>query len=360
MSKTVIGLFDNHKEALSVAEALGDAGVDRSNIVIERREADDSRYSERISTILSRRGVPEDDVDFFCEGLRRGGTLVVAETQDDRADYVAGIMNDHDPVDIDARLSMWREDGYERHDPAAPRLTRTEAETERARVAETDVEDRESIQIVEEELKVGKREVGGGAVRVHSWVEEVPVSERVRLREEFVSVERRDADKVVTDPDDLFEEKTIVMKEVDEELVVEKEARVTGEVVVKKEAAETVETVKDSVRRTEVDIDRTANDIDDNVETVSTARAVTTDFDAYRSDFKTHCSQTYPNARFDDYEPAYRFGYRFAERYPDRDFADAEPELRTAYERDHGEGTWDRIKDAVRHAYYRAKTAVTT
>ncbi|HEX8062397.1 MAG TPA: DUF2382 domain-containing protein [Allosphingosinicella sp.] len=56
----------------------------------------------------------------------------------------------------------------------------------------------ERIPIVEEELRVGKREVERGGARVRSYVTETPVSEQVNLREEHVSVERRPVDREVS------------------------------------------------------------------------------------------------------------------------------------------------------------------
>ena len=53
----------------------------------------------------------------------------------------------------------------------------------------------EAIPIVEEQLRVGKRQVAGGRVRVRSYVVETPVQEQVTLRDETVRVERRPVDR---------------------------------------------------------------------------------------------------------------------------------------------------------------------
>ncbi|MDP8929197.1 MAG: YsnF/AvaK domain-containing protein [Actinomycetota bacterium] len=53
--------------------------------------------------------------------------------------------------------------------------------------------------------------------------------------------------------EDAFRERTIEVSETDEEAVVEKEARIVEEVVVSKDAVEHEETVRDTVRRTDVD-----------------------------------------------------------------------------------------------------------
>jgi len=111
-----------------------------------------------------------------------------------------------------------------------------------------------TIPVVEEELQVGKREVERGGVRVESRVEEKPVTEQVQLREERVHVERRPVDRPVTNADEAFREGTLEVTERAEEAVVSKTARVVEEVVVGKQVEEHTETVHDTLRRTDVDV----------------------------------------------------------------------------------------------------------
>ena len=83
---------------------------------------------------------------------------------------------------------------------------------------------------------------------------------RACFRDETVSVERRpvaDA-RPVTDPD--FTDKVVEMQETVEEAVVSKTARVREEVVVRKEATERTETVRDTVRREDVEITKEPGD----------------------------------------------------------------------------------------------------
>jgi stress response protein YsnF len=81
------------------------------------------------------------------------------------------------------------------------------------------------------------------------------VQEQVSLREERVDIERRPVDRPVAAGDDAFRERVVEASETAEEAVVAKEARVTGEVVVRKTAEERTETVRDTVRRTEVEVE---------------------------------------------------------------------------------------------------------
>ncbi len=114
-----------------------------------------------------------------------------------------------------------------------------------------------------EELRIGKRDVSHGRVRVRSYVVETPVTESVALREENVHVERRPVDRAATAADEvLFKDRTIEMEERAEEAVVAKEARVREELVINKEVGQRTQTVSDTVRHTEVDIEDDRTDLD--------------------------------------------------------------------------------------------------
>jgi uncharacterized protein (TIGR02271 family) len=134
--------------------------------------------------------------------------------------------------------------------------TTADADRTRGAGATGTATDKQAIPIVEEQLNVGKREVAGGRVRVHSHVVETPVQEQVNLRQERVDVERRPVDRPVNASSDaLFRERTIEAEERVEEPVVSKEARVKEELVVNKDVEQRTETVRDTVRRTEVEVD---------------------------------------------------------------------------------------------------------
>lgn len=64
-------------------------------------------------------GVPEDEADYYAEGVRRGGTLVSVSADGARADQAYQIMQSHGAVDIKERGTSWRDEGWTRFDPAA-------------------------------------------------------------------------------------------------------------------------------------------------------------------------------------------------------------------------------------------------
>jgi uncharacterized protein (TIGR02271 family) len=197
------------------------------------------------------------------------------------------------------------------------------------------------VPVVEEEIAVGKRAVETGGVRVESHVQEVPVNESVRLHEEHVNVERRPVDRPVTAGDmAAFKEGTIEMREMAEEAVVEKRARVVEEVVISKEASERTEQITDTVRRTDVDVQPLQSRAD-----FETRHATT-----WQTHWKSNFGQS--GGTFDDYAPAYRYGYDLAghENLRGRDWSMIERDVETSWE-SKNKGSWQRFKDAIRYGY---------
>jgi uncharacterized protein (TIGR02271 family) len=201
------------------------------------------------------------------------------------------ILEHQEAVDIDAQEAEWRKSGWSGYQadtttsgtvatmPSTPEVgvaatdmlsTGTAAATSRATMpAATATTVRagadEVIPIVEEQIRVGKRDVERGRVRVRTYVVETPVTEQVALRNEQVDVQRRAVDRPVTDADQAFQERIIEVTETDEEVVVAKQARIVEEVVIRKDATERTETVQDTVRRTEVEVED-ATDVSRTVE----------------------------------------------------------------------------------------------
>ena len=111
----------------------------------------------------------------------------------------------------------------------------------------------EVIPLGEEVLEVSKRTENRGTARVHRYVVETPVERQVSLQSERVVVERRRpaSDKVTGE---ILTEVAVEVVETAEVPVVEKRLRLREEVVVRTERTQRVETVRETVRRDEVDI----------------------------------------------------------------------------------------------------------
>ena len=98
-------------------------------------------------------------------------------------------------------------------------------------------------------------------MRVHTSVTERPVEAKVNLKEEKVNVERHKVDRAVTDADmKNFKEGEFDVTTKAEKAVVGKTVRVVEEVVVGKNVTENTETITDTVRRTDVNVEKLSAD----------------------------------------------------------------------------------------------------
>jgi uncharacterized protein (TIGR02271 family) len=292
---------------------------------------------------LTKAGVSENDAEYYAEGVRRGGVLVTVRTTESLSDDAARILDDAGARDVDEKSREWRSAGWNpKHGQpfgAAPAYTDRTDITDRDR--SRNLKGDRKMDVVQEEVEIGKREVRGRSVRVYSDITEKPVEKQINLRDEKITVDRRNVDRPASPGDmETFKEGQIELTEKREEPVVKKRARVVEEVRVGKEVREHTETVRDTVRRKDVRIEDSG---------------VNTDYDTdYRTDYKTRYANRGQN--YDYYAPAYQFGSMYANdtRYRDRDWNVVETDVRRDWEA-RGEGKWEDFKDAVRYGWDRVR-----
>ena len=278
---TVIAAFDDQQDAQRALERLIESGFSRDMVHLQARDDAWSDSADRPTSTTStadeshgffdgiRRffadlfGADEAEGDSgrYAESIRRGGTVLIVDAVDEtEADRARGLLSSMDgTVDIDERASQWSREGWAGFD------ARASSDMPRSMAAGTEgttrTEGEKVMPVVQEELQVGKRAVSNGGVRVIQRVTETPVNEMIRLRAERATIERRPADRPASEADFAnFKEGTIEVRETTEEPVVAKTARVVEEVVVGKEVQERTETVADTVRRTDVEVERMGAD----------------------------------------------------------------------------------------------------
>jgi len=296
-----------------------------------------------LSAALIDLGVPEADAAIYHEGIRRGGALVSLQVPENKAQHALSIMNKYNPVDLDTRRKYYESTGWKGYDVNAKPYTVAEVTTDRERWNK----DRAKFEVVEEDVKIGKREMERGGVRIHEYITERPVEEDLTLREEHIVVERHPVNRPATDADFATTNRTIEMTEHVEEAVIQKEARVVEEVVVDKEAETYTETVHDTVRRKDVEIE----EID------------TPEWTRYETTFRDDYNRRYANTGYtyeDYYLPAYRYGYTLATDPAYRSYSDwnaLESVARREWEADN-DTLWDDIKDTIRGAWQTVRREV--
>ena len=319
-NERIVALFDTPAHADLALQDLLAAGLPESAVERHAAARDDVSYAGTAGTrrepgFWSRLfgGEPEHDSTFYDRSLESGATIVTVLPPADRISDVVTILEGHHPVDMDERAESY---GYGSGRPltggsvddptygAAPRTgttglvgtpgatagldepsyagsvvpeasglgvsgtapyaTGTTAGTTsgglfggaRDARATTGAGSTDAIPLSAEEITVSKRLVNRGGTRIRRYVVETPVSEDVTLHDERVVVDRRPVEAGRAVEGGAFTDRSIEMTETAEEAVVGKTARVVEEVVLRKEAVDRVETVRDTVRREEVEVER--------------------------------------------------------------------------------------------------------
>ena len=316
----IVAMYDTDAQARSAKDALVAKGVSAGSIQVVSRGTDTGTLggvnaeddNGGVWGALRSLFVPDDDRSAYSHAVGRGHAMLVV-TPAAGSDRVALVhaLEATGPVDFDAKLEEWRQAGYDHSTPHADYVadmppamdspvaamadadpvvsgavppparsaeyptppataTRVDEGTQTGGTATPMAGDRgamrtdtaaqtdegDTIKLMEERLRVGKREVAAGAVRIRSYIVERPVEEQVTLHNETVQVERHPVDRAAS-PADLaaFQERSIEARATSEEAVVSKDARVVEEIGLKKTATDRVETVRDTVRKTEVEIE---------------------------------------------------------------------------------------------------------
>jgi uncharacterized protein (TIGR02271 family) len=256
-SRRIIAVFDSQSAAQRAREELIELGLPTEDVSIidqssqelsaEGGSGERGGFWAHIKAMF----MPDEDRATLDECIRRGGYVLSATVSDPYADEAIRRLDDAGAVDLEQRSAQWGTTAGE--DSGEPIAAQAREESRATPESET-------IPVIEERLRVGKREVNRGSVRVRSYIVEEPVHEQVSLHEERVEVERRPVNKPTRpvaqgSPDDLLQERTIDVTETAEQAVVAKEAVVTEEVRVRKSSQERVEDINETVRHTEVEVE---------------------------------------------------------------------------------------------------------
>jgi uncharacterized protein (TIGR02271 family) len=180
----------------------------------------------------------DHDTSVYDRSVEEGASVLTVRVPEDGVDRVTSILESHNPIDLDERAAQYT----------------TEGAAGSAATNSRPASDEDTIRLAEESLAVGKRAVSGGTTRVRRYVVETPVEQQVALQDEKVVVDRRPV--TGGQPVANFTDKTIEMTETHEEPVISKTARVTEEVSLHKNVTDRVETVRDTVRRDEVEVEQ--------------------------------------------------------------------------------------------------------
>ena len=262
--ETIVAVYDTATQAQAAVASLCSEGIPESAITLH---ADTARTSpgavpQREQGFWSGLfgGETGHDTTVYDRSMQSGATVVTVKLPEAHIAHVMQILESHNPVDIDDRAT-----GYGLQQPATgyglqqsatgtgmqQPATGNGLEQQATVAARGD----ETLRLAEEQISVGKRVVNRGGTRVRRYVVETPVTENVSLHSERVTLERHPVTDARVAPD-AFSEKTIEAPEMEEEAVVSTTARVYEEVGLRKDATDRMETVRDTVRKEEVEVEQ--------------------------------------------------------------------------------------------------------
>ena len=201
---------------------------------------------------LTHVGVPNADAEHYNAAVQHGSVLLAVRASDEQSHKVATVLSEDGAINIDERTDAYKQSGF----LPSPMDTPVPVAAPKPTAATVNTNGEQVLQVVEENLAVGKREVQRGGVRVFSHVTERPVEESVSLHEEHVTVERHAVDRPAGANAFSATNGVVEVTETAEVPIIAKEARVVEEVVVGKQATDRVETVRDTVRRTDVEVEQ--------------------------------------------------------------------------------------------------------
>ncbi len=254
----IVTLFDTAEHAEAAQNNLQHAGfADRDISIVSSDELPKSGNALREPGLWHRifgNDIEQHEATVYAKAVESGGVVLTLRAAENDIPKAMGILNQHNLVDVKDRAV---DAGVITKEAAAAIATPAAvAAAVPAKPVTSDLGKNEVIRLAEEHLDVGKRLVEQGTTRIRRFVTEKPVEEKVTLHEEHAEVVRR----AVTDPNYVkdidWSDSTIEVRETAEEAVVSKSARVAEEVVVGKTGSDHVETVRDTVRRQQVEVER--------------------------------------------------------------------------------------------------------
>ena len=242
MNKTIVAIFNSADEAQDAADQLSAKGFSRDHIDLfsgRNSTPDEDDGESGISRFFKNLfGSDDDKRERYSKVAKRGYVVTVYADSEEEAEQAAELLDNYGAIDVD--------EDYDRN--ISDRRTDD--------IDDIDVNKNKTIPVIEEDIRVGKREVPTGGVRIRSRIVEKPVEENVRLREEHIHVERKKVDRPATEEElRNFKTGTTEFTEHAEIPDVQKRSKVVEEVKLSKDVEHRDETVHDSVRKTEVAVE---------------------------------------------------------------------------------------------------------
>jgi len=241
-------------------------------------------------------GLPQENAGYYAEGVRRGGTLVSVEAEDNEVDRIIDILDLHDPVDINERVSSWRQQGWSGFDSSADQT----ADREWAASRHEEFASEPGPSPTRTSFNESNSRTNGGTYPAST-------TEQMQTGSFANGGSKQSSDYPIQE-----------------------------------------QSMSDSTYRTGDPAWRGAQRPYD----------VSSYDEDFHNHYQTYFVAT--GILYEEFEPAYRYGYTLATdpRFEGRDWSEIEPEARTYWTNYHSDSPWEKFKDAIRHGWEEVKQRV--
>jgi stress response protein YsnF len=259
----IVTLYDTAEHAEAAKRSLEQAGFAPSEISMISSKtlglAGDKLGEPGLWHRLFGRDIQPFEATVYGRTVEAGGVVLTIRVPETDAARATSILNAHRSVDLTKRAEAeGLIAGTTTATTAKPQAVRQAAPVTAAAGA---ISGEQVLALAEEQINVGKRLVQGGTTRIRRFVTETPVETQVTLHEEHARVLRRAS----ADPNFIrnidWTDKTIEITETAEEPIITKSVHITEEVVIQREGSDHVKTLRDKVRRQQVEVERVAEPV---------------------------------------------------------------------------------------------------
>lgn len=268
MTHTVVGLFDDRNKAQAATQELTQKGFIRDNIDVSNRRLDNSGAVSTQQVTITEPTISNNISEFFSSLFSTDKTsannharaaadadaiISIQVDSMERAGEAAAILDRHGAIDVDGHIAKTTPQYNQTNTPNVQNFAPPTA---------PNMQNQTTIPVIEEHIQIDKQVVEQGGARIRSRIIEKPVEANLRLREEHVVINRRPVDRAVTQADLVnFKDEEFVLTERAEVPLIGKQARVVEEIVVGKDVTEHNEVIRETVRRTDVEVENIENDV---------------------------------------------------------------------------------------------------
>jgi uncharacterized protein (TIGR02271 family) len=263
--ETLVAAFDTSDHAMAAVKALEASGFHPADISVidssrltAAKGVDVAAHPPGLWHRLFGTDLHKYEAAVYADTIDDGGTVVSVRVPHDQVAHASGILDLHRPINVHDRAVTSGVAPAVHVETAAKAITamplvgdQAVAVTQKLAAIHSDV-----LQLAEEQLRIGKKNVETGQTRVRRFTTERDVSQDVTLHEEHAEVLRT----ALTQPAALEEidwaDRVIELVESKEQALVHKTARLVEEVSLRSIGADHVETIHEKLRRQQAEVEQ--------------------------------------------------------------------------------------------------------